>query len=90
MISKAVLATHPRHRPHAEHVNSGWREVCSGEWIYRELTVTLELDGLWHSYVRETETRKTSPGFVSVSEAMGNAMQRRSITEVVSIPVRAA
>ena len=94
MISKTVLATHPRHRPHANLINAGWREVCSGEWIHAGLSVVLEIDGLWHSYARETETRKNSPGFMSISDAMQDATQRssglKSAPSAIRIPVQAA
>lgn len=76
MVSKAILATHPRHRPGKDATDSGWREACPGQWMRDEILVCLEIDGLWHSYAQVTDTRKNSPGFLTVSEAMRDAEMR--------------
>jgi hypothetical protein len=49
---------------------------------------------LWHSYARETETRKSSPGFMTIADAMDDPMQRssglKSAPDAIRIPVQAA
>lgn len=76
MVSRAILATHPRHRPSRDAIDAGWRETGPGQWMRDEITVCLEIDGLWHSYVQVTDTRRHSPGFLSVHEAMRDAEVR--------------
>ena len=76
MISKTVLATNPRHRPSREVLAAGWQELKLGHWIRAAVRVSLELDGLWHSYAHPHETPKNSPGFPTVTDAMLDAERR--------------
>ena len=46
--------------------------------------VCLEVDGLWHSYVQLTDTRRHSPGFLSVNEAMRDAEGRARLLRLKS------
>jgi len=84
MVSRAILATHPRHRPSRDAMTSGWRESGPGQWMRDEIMVSLEIDGLWHSYVQMTDTRRNSPGFLSVSEAMRDAETRGRVPQLKS------
>ncbi|MBE2214160.1 MAG: hypothetical protein IAE82_09845 [Opitutaceae bacterium] len=49
-----------------------------------EIMVCLEIDGLWHSYAQMTDTRRHSPGFLSVSEAMRDAEARARVPQLKS------
>ena len=84
MASKAILATHPRHRPGREAIEAGWREAGPGQWMRDEIAVSLEIDGLWHSYAQLTDTRRHSPGFLSVQEAMRDAEYRARLPQLQS------
>ena len=84
MVSRAILATHPRHRPGREALVAGWREAGPGQWERDEFSVCLEIDGLWHSYVAATDTRRHSPGFLSVNEAMRDAEARARLPQLKS------
>ena len=76
MISKTMMATNPRHRPSRDVLAAGWREMKLGHWIQAAVRVTLELDGLWHSYAQPHDTPKNSPGFPTVTDAMLDAQRR--------------
>jgi hypothetical protein len=76
MISKTVLATNPRHRPHRDLLAAGWQEVKLGQWGRAAARVALEIDGLWHSYVLPNDTMRSSPGFPTVTDAMLDADRR--------------
>jgi hypothetical protein len=76
MPSKTMLAMTPRHRPTSDEVADGWREFRAGIWILDALSVCLEMDGLWHSYANPAESKKYSPGFITISEAMQDARRR--------------
>lgn len=84
MVSKAILATHPRHRPAREAIESGWRESAPGQWARDEILVCLEIDGLWHSYAQLTDTRRHSPGFPTIQEAMRDAETRARLPRLKS------
>ena len=84
MVSRAILATHPRHRPGREAITAGWRESGPGQWMRDEIMVCLEIYGLWHSYAQMTDTRRHSPGFLSVSEAMRDAEARARVPQLKS------
>lgn len=76
MISKTLLATNPRHRPIPDATAEGWLETRPGQWLHRCGSVTLEIDGLWHSYAQATETRRNSPGFLNLADAMRDVQMR--------------
>jgi hypothetical protein len=76
MISKTMLATNPRHRPSRDALAGGWRESKLGQWMRAAARVTLEFDGLWHSYVQPSDTLQNSPGFPTVTDAMRDAERR--------------
>jgi hypothetical protein len=76
MISKTMLATNPRHRPSRDVLAGGWQESKLGQWIRAALRVSLEFDGLWHSYAHPSDTLQNSPGFPTVTDAMRDAERR--------------